>query len=232
MNRLVMGLIIVVLLAVAVVGGGWIYLNTTSGTGEASQAIDAPELTPAADSEAVVFSIVPEQSSVRFIIDEVLRGEPYTVVGTTDQVAGDIAVDPDNPANTEIGTIRVNVRTLTTDSDQRNRALRSFILKSAEDEFEFAEFQPNAVEGLPETVATGETFSFQIMGDLTIAGTTQPVTFDATATLSDETTLMGEAVATVMYPDFNLTIPSVPFVAGVDEDVQLEIDFVALANAS
>ncbi len=231
MRRIIIGLVVIGLLGVGVLVGGWVFLNATSGSGEASAEISAPELTPAAESGATVFRIVPEASEVRFVIDEVLRGSPYTVVGTTDQVAGDIAVDLNNPASTEVGTIRVNARTLTTDSDQRNRALRSFILKSAEDEFEFVEFVPTAVEGLPESVTSGEPFSFQITGDLTVAGTTNPVTFEATATLEDDT-LTGQAVTTVLYPEFNLTIPSVPFVAGVDEDVRLEIDFVAQAVAA
>lgn len=232
MRRIVIGLIVVGLLGVGVAAGGWVYLNATSGSGEASTEISAPELTPAAESAATVFRIVPEQSEVRFVIDEVLRGSPYTVVGTTNQVAGDIAVDLSNPASAEVGTIRVNARTLTTDSDQRNRALRSFILKSAEDEFEFVEFVPTALEGLPESVTAGESFSFQLTGDLTVAGTTNPVTFEVTAALVEDNQLSGQAVATVLYPEFNLTIPNVPFVAGVDEDVRLEIDFVAEAVAA
>lgn len=227
MRRIITGLAILVGLAAVIGISGWAYLNLTSGSGEASEAISAPELTPAETAGATIYRIVPEASEVRFVIDEVLRGSPYTVVGTTSEVAGDIAVDTSTPANTEVGTIRVNARTLTTDSDQRNRALRSFILKSAEDAYEFVEFQPTAIEGLPESVTEGEAFTFQIIGDLTIAGTTQSVTFDTTATLDSSDQLTGQAVATVLYPDFNLTIPSVPFVAGVDEDVRLEIDFVA-----
>ena len=41
------------------------------------------------------------------------------------------------------------------------------------------------------------------------------------------TPLVGQAVTTVLYPDFNLSIPSAPLVAGVDEDVRLELDFTA-----
>ena len=227
MRKIMIGLAILVGLAAVVGIGGWAVFNMSAGTGEASEAISAPELTPAETAGATVYRIVPEESEVRFVIDEVLRGSPYTVVGTTSEVAGDIAVDTTSPANTEVGTIRINARTLTTDSDQRNRALRSFILKSAEDAYEFVEFQPTTIEGLPESVTEGESFTFQIVGDLTVAGTTQTVTFDTTATLDSSDQLTGQAVATVMYPDFNLTIPSVPFVAGVDEDVRLEIDFVA-----
>jgi len=40
----------------------------------------------------------------------------------------------------------------------------------------------------------------------------------------------GRATATVRRADFGLTIPSVPQVAGVSEDVLLEFDFTAVRN--
>ena len=223
---------IMVIVALALIGGtlavsAFVMLNLTAGTGEASETISAPELE--STGEATVYRIVPEESEVRFRIDEVLRGADYTAVGITNEVAGDIAIDLTNPANSELGLVRINVRTLETDAGNRNQALRSFILKSAQDEYEFAEFQPTELVGLPETVSVGEPFSFQIVGDLTVTGVTNPVTFDAMVTLDADNRLSGQAVTTVLYPDFNLTIPSAPFVASVDEDVQLEIDFVAEA---
>src|SRR6185436_15591004 len=120
---------------------------------QASSPITAPELNTS-DPKTTTFQIVPAESEVRFLIDEVLRGEPVTVVGRTDQVAGLIAVDPTNPTNTTIGTIRVNARTLVTDSDQRNRALNNRILQT--DQFEFIEFTPSEIQGLPEQVTLGE----------------------------------------------------------------------------
>lgn len=221
--------LILILVGLVIIGGVAVALwFSVSGNGEASQAISAPQLEVATES-STVYRIIPEESEVRFSANEILRGQPFTAVGVTSEVAGDIAVNTENPPASEVGTIRVNMRTLATDSDQRNRALRSFILRSAEDQYEFAEFQPTAVEGLPESVTVGEPFSFQITGDLSVAGTTNPVTFETTATLEDSGRLSGQATTTVLYPDFNLTIPDVPFVAGVEEAVLLEIDFVAQA---
>ena len=40
----------------------------------------------------------------------------------------------------------------------------------------------------------------------------------------------GLATATLFRSDFDLTIPSIPRVAGVDEEVILEIEFVAVAD--
>jgi hypothetical protein len=40
---------------------------------------------------------------------------------------------------------------------------------------------------------------------------------------------VGHAEATVLRSDFNLTIPNVPFVASVGDDVTLKLDFIAAA---
>lgn len=86
-----------------------------------------PVVEPAAPA---VFEIVPAESQARFIIDEVLRGAPVTVVGATDQVAGQIAIDVANPGATQVGQILVNARTLATDNDFRNRAIKNQILNT------------------------------------------------------------------------------------------------------
>jgi polyisoprenoid-binding protein YceI len=66
------------------------------------------------------------------------------------------------------------------------------------------------------------------MGDLTVRDVTQSVVFDTTVTISDDNRLTGQAVTTVMREDFGLTIPNVPSVVSVEEEVRLELDFVAL----
>jgi polyisoprenoid-binding protein YceI len=182
----------------------------------------------AADSAAArtLYRITPDQSEVSFTLNEELQGNPTTVVGTTNQVAGDVIVDFANPADSQLGTIRINARTLATNNEFRNRAIRAQILESARDEYEFINFVPTALSGLPESAAVGDTLTFQITGDLTIRNITKPVTFDATLTISD-TVLQGSATATVLRSDFNLQIPDVPGVANVTQEVALQIDFTA-----
>lgn len=193
---------------------------TEEPASEAAASDDAAE-------ERLLFRIQQDESEVRFNIDETLNGERITVVGTTDQVAGDIIVDFGNPGSSQLGTIRINVRTLATDNNFRNQAIRGRILESGRDEFEFAEFVPTDVAGLPESVAVGDTIAFQVTGDLTLKETTQSVTFDAEVTVADEARLEGLAQATILYRDFNLVIPDVPGVSDVADEVILEIDFVA-----
>ncbi len=68
-------------------------------------------------------------------------------------------------------------------------------------------------------------------GDLTIRNVTQPVTFTVTAQGTSASQIAGTATATVNRSDFNLDLPSVPNVANVGEQVTLQINFVANAQA-
>jgi len=71
----------------------------------------------------MVYQIDPATSQVRFELDEVLRGSPKTVVGTTNQVVGEIAADLNDLSSAQAGEIKINARTLKTDNNFRNRAL-------------------------------------------------------------------------------------------------------------
>lgn len=186
----------------------------------------------AASSQQTLFRIVPEESEVRFVLTEDLRGVPTTVVGRTNQVAGDILVDFTTPANSRVGMIRINARTLATDNNFRNGAIRDRILQSNQAQYEFTEFTPTAISGLPETVEIGQPVTFQIVGDLKVRNIVRPVTFEATVTVVSDDRLEGTATTTVQRGDFNLQIPSAPGVANVSEEVQLEIDLVAARVAA
>ncbi|MFN8450217.1 MAG: YceI family protein [Anaerolineae bacterium] len=203
---------------------------TAESTAESAATEAAAAATPesaASASDLTVFGIVADDSEVRFILNEMLRGSPNEVRGTTSLIAGQIGVDFANPQNSQVGEIRIDARDLSTDNEMRNRAIRSAILQSAQDQFEFISFKPTSLDGLPASVTMGEAFEFQVTGDLTIRDITNPVTFDVTVTPVSETRIEGTATATVQRGDYGLTIPNVPGVADVDEAVRLEIDFVA-----
>lgn len=179
----------------------------------------------AAAGGTVVYVIVQADSEVRFSIDELLRNVPTTAVGVTNQVAGEIAINFAAPADSQVGVITVNARTLATDSSNRDRMIRNEILDTAE--FEFITFTPSAITGLPAVIEPGVEVSFQIAGNLTIRSVTAPAVFDVTASLGDDGRLTGRASAVVLRSDYGLVIPSVPSVADVSDEVLLEIDFVA-----
>jgi polyisoprenoid-binding protein YceI len=218
-----------ILLAVAVVAiAALVYIYMKGGSGTVSAPINAPTL-EASTSTQKVYRIDPAQSEVRFTLDEKLMGQPNTVVGKTSQVTGDILLDPSAIANVSVGEIRINARSIATDSGMRDRMMRGEILQSSQDNFEFIVFKPTSVTGLPATVTPGEEVSFKITGDLTIRDKTKSVTFDVKAKLVSESPerLEGTATATVLRADFGLEIPRVPSVADVTDEVKLDIDFKA-----
>ncbi len=182
-------------------------------------------------SEPLPFSIVAGESSANFTLEEDLRGVRTTVIGTTGEVAGNITVDLANPSASSIGTILINARTLQTGEGMRDRALRSRILFSAQDEYEFIVFEPGALSNFSaDSVAVGETLTFDVSGDLTVVDTTRTVTFAVEVTLDSETQISGSATVNLLYADFGLTIPDVPSVANVTDDVDLSLQFVARAS--
>jgi polyisoprenoid-binding protein YceI len=202
------------------------YVNATATTEIVEAPTEIPaEPTTAPAAEPIIFEIQQEGSQVQFSIDEILNGAPKTVVGVTNQVAGQIAVDPTNPTAAQVGTILINARDFTTDSGNRNNAIKNRILRT--NEFEFITFTPTAVSGLPESASVGQPVTFQVTGDLTMLETTRSVTFDVTLTPVSEQELTGSATTTILYADWGIQIPQVPQVTGVADEVILALDFTA-----
>lgn len=189
---------------------------------------DTPAQPPTPTSGPQVFALLQSESQARFTIEEILSGQPNTVVGVTNQLAAQLLIDSQNPAASQLGIVQVNARTFVTDNESRNRAIRNFILDVAD--YEFITFNPQELIGLPDSVAVGDSFTFEILGDLTIRHITREVTFSATVTVDSATRLHGLAAATIQRGDYELTIPQVPRVAGVEESVLLELDFVAVVE--
>lgn len=216
--------IVVVLLAV---WGGLYLFGGSGGAGKTTGgATSAPTLVASANT--TLLTIDSSSSTASFTIHEVLFGSPNTVVGKTSSVTGQLLLDSANPSQSKVGEIRVDLSTLVTDSDLRNRTIQSRILESDQAANQYAVFIPASLKGLPTSAATtGQTLSFQITGALTIHQVTRTVTFTAQATLTNATTLTGQAQTTVNYADYNIAIPSVPSVTDVTNSVVLAISFTA-----
>ncbi|MFW6069995.1 MAG: YceI family protein [bacterium] len=197
---------------------------TEDATGNAESEVAAE----AGAGEARVYQISQADSQVRFELDEDLRGERTTVVGATDQVAGEIAVNLADLSATQIGLIQINARTLATDNSFRNRAIHNEILQTGS--YEFITFAPTEIAGLPQSADPGDEVTFTISGDLTIRDVTQSVTFEVTAAALSENELTGLASTTIAREAYGLSIPSVPQVANVEEEVDIFIEFVAHAT--
>ncbi|MBX3065203.1 MAG: YceI family protein [Anaerolineae bacterium] len=211
--------------------GAFFYLTREIAAPSENVQASVEQLETSSDSATqTVYRISQDASKAEYNIFEVLNGADKTVVGTTSQVAGDILVNLSDPSKSEIGDIAINARTFATDDGRRDNSVARFILQSESSANEFITFKTTSVSGLTTTaVNVGDSLTFQITGDLTIAGTTKPATFTVSATLESADKLVGQAQATILRSDFNLSVPNVPFVANVGDEVTLKLNFVANA---
>lgn len=248
MSRSIIGWLAAAVLAV--VAGAFAYVfYFAGGSGEPSTDLTTPDVAASATGaeagdpggstipattiqtfvDETAYALDQDRTTASFEIGEVLRGEPQTVVGTTNEVVGQVVVDRSDLGASRFSDMIVNARTFTTDSDRRDRTIRGpVILDSASDEHELITFSATSVDGLDGLQArVGESYVFRITGDLTIKGTTNPVTFAVDLEMPGEGTIEGTATAEVSRTDFDIGIPSVPFVADVTDEVMLRLDFVA-----
>ncbi len=203
--------------------------QTADSTADAAEAVGA-SADASGTGSGTPFVIDQGSSEARFLINESLIGIPTEVKGVTSLITGTLAIDAADPAKTTVSTITIDARDLRTDRDLRNRAIRRFILESNKDEYRFITFTPTAITGLPAQAGAGDTFTFQIAGDLKIKDVSKPVTFDVEVKADSATAITGLAKATIKRSDFNLSIPSAPGVADVTDDVRIELAFTAKAG--
>jgi polyisoprenoid-binding protein YceI len=120
------------------------------------------------------------------------------------------------------GAITVDLTTLQSDEDRRDRYLRTRSLQS--DTFSTAEFVLQETPGLPWPLpAEGEAI-FQMVGEMTLHGVTHPLTWDATAQFNDNS-VSGKARTSFTFEEFDMDVPSVSVVLSVENNIRLEIDF-------
>ena len=218
-----------VLVAIMILVGvvAYAYLKPVAA---ASEPIRAIAITSAAGTATgnTTYTISQDSSKASFVIDEVLNGTPTTVVGSTNQVAGQLSVNPISPSTAQLGTMQINARTLATDSANRDKATQNRILET--ESYEYITFVPTSLIGLPATATVGQSYTFQIVGQLTIRNQTHDATFTATVTPAADGTLQGNVTTTINYANWGISVPSVPMVTGLADTVTLNLDFVANAN--
>ncbi len=166
------------------------------------------------------------KSSAKFELDESLRGSPFHVVGETSAVTGEVSYDASTGAFG--GLVSVDGATLKTDSTQRDGAIARLILHTTDESKRFVTFAPKSVANVPPDPVLDTEYTFNLTGVLTVNGVSKEVTWTVTGRAAAGGNLSGVAKATVKRGDFGLTIPNIPFVANVSENVDLTLNFAFL----
>lgn len=197
----------------------------------------APTAQPTAAAEATseaalrTFEIISEQSQASYAVQETFLRQnlPNKAIGTTKDITGTFQFTTEGQPTAEVIQMRVDLRTLTSDSDRRDNAIRERWLES--NTYPYAEFTSTEVQGAPVSYTEGQTVTFQLLGDMTIHDVTKPVTFDVSGKLEGDT-VTGTATTQLKMSDFGFEPPNIAGVVSVQDDVELTIQFTAKEQES
>jgi polyisoprenoid-binding protein YceI len=178
-----------------------------------------------APEAALRYRVVADRSEARYRVREQLAGIsfPSDAVGTTSAIDGSIFLDTQGRIRTSDSRLTVDLRTMRSDRDRRDNYVRRNTLET--ERHPTAVFIPSEVRGLTFPLPQTGTASFELIGDLTIRGTTRPTTWEATATFNGQEVSM-EAKTSFRFADFGLSIPRVASVLSVEDTIRLETDLL------
>jgi polyisoprenoid-binding protein YceI len=178
-----------------------------------------------APEAALRYRVVADRSEARYCVREQLAGIsfPSDAVGTTSAIDGSIFLDTQGRIRTSDSRLTVDLRTVRSDRDRRDNYVRRNTLET--ERHPTAVFIPSEVRGLTFPLPQTGTASFELIGDLTIRGTTRPTTWEATATFNGQEVSM-QAKTSFRFADFGLSIPRVASVLSVEDTIRLETDLL------
>lgn len=224
-------------LVVLVLVGGGVYFSSMKSMQDSSNVTEnnslteqnvVGDLTQTGDTEnsaLVSLSIAPE-SKATYEIDENLNGKPTHVVGTTSSLSGSVMFDTVSKKITS-AEVNLDANSFKTDIDKRDENVREHVLKSEVESNKFITFKTSMIEGMTENAETGTVFPVKITGDLTIKGVTKSVTFSGQASVMSDNTVKVDANTTIMYGDFGVSIPNLPFLSNISKSVKLSVSIIA-----
>lgn len=199
-----------------------------TGGATPSSAIATVSRASATATSATRYAIVPTNSKATYKVNETFfnQGNRLNVAeGTTGEITGEIAIDKAKPSASRVGTIKVDISKLASDSEQRDDQIRDRWLESTK--FPTATFVAKRLEGLPETPYTeGAELTFRIVGDLTVRNVTKEVTFDAKGKIVGDL-FTGTATTTFNMTDFGFDPPSILGILKAENGVELTLTIEA-----
>jgi polyisoprenoid-binding protein YceI len=183
----------------------------------AKKAVAKPEL-------PMRFVVGPTGNEARYRVREQLMGAnlPNDAIGTTTQVTGSILAYADGRIVKDSSKIIVNITTLKSDKDRRDGYVQRRTMET--DKYPTVEFVPTSVRGFKGPLPASGPVTFELLGDLTVHGSTHPAVWQVTAH-ADGQDVAGTATTAFTFKDISLDQPKVPVVLSVADTIKLEYDF-------
>ena len=147
-------------------------------------------------------------------------------VGVSEAVEGVLSIQADGSVDEE-SQLTLDLTTFSSDQDRRDRFVRNRVFEV--EQHPTAVFTPVRTVGSPfpadDPDALVPIVGFQLIGNMTLHGVTQEITWDVLATYDDDGVVEGKALTAFPFSTFNLTKPELPFLLSVEDEIRLEIDF-------
>jgi polyisoprenoid-binding protein YceI len=173
-----------------------------------------------------VYRIDPTHSQAAYGVDEKIAGATADhVTGTTNGIAGDIAINPNDPASSRVGQIVIDLQQLHSGNNLRDARLRAAYLGSHT--YPLARFTATTLSGLPAHLNDGQPYHFQMAGDLTIKTKTAPVVWDVTGQTANGK-LTAQATTVIKQSTFGIGPISIAGFLRTGNSVKVTLTLVAL----
>ena len=198
-------------------------------------AVPAVEETVTSESESTVDADAPpgglsatlqEGTLARYLIREELASVelPFDAIGETTEVSGAFTFTADGEIVPESSRIVLNAASLRSDEENRDRYLQRNGIQTAT--YPEIVFVATSIDGLAWPLPTSGEVEFTIYGDLTARAVTRPVAWQAVATF-DGTSVTGTAKTNFTFGEFEMEVPDLFFIVSLEDNIRLELDFVA-----
>jgi polyisoprenoid-binding protein YceI len=186
---------------------------------------------PPADTTGIRWILIPEQSEARYRVTEQLAGFdfPNDAVGATREVTGTLVLGADGAIVAGESEFRVQVGSLTTDNERRDRYVRGRTLEA--DQYPEAVLKPRRFLDLPAPLPRSGEVSFSLEADLTLHGQTRSTVWEVSAEFGSST-VTGLATTSFPFSTFGLSIPQVARVLSVEDNIRLELEFRVVKEES
>lgn len=228
------------LLAVVVVGAAgasswWFFLREDNQLATSAPAVPTglarTATTSTASGGSLAFAIIPASSEAAYFADEKLASLPLpsTAKGSTKDLSGTfyltpdgLALDPSRPS-----TFTVNLKTLTSDKDMRDRRVQSQGLETGT--YPSASFTATSVTGYDPAKPASEEQDLTLIGTMDLHGVQKELTWDVKARREGDVVT---ALATVKFKfaDFNIPVLNIAGFVSVQDSVTLQVQVVAQAS--
>jgi polyisoprenoid-binding protein YceI len=152
-----------------------------------------------------------------YSVEERLQGLSTQGVGTTDQIAG--TVSPTGPF-----TFTIDLQSFTSDQSRRDSRVVGWFAEFPEGTFSASSF------ALPESAEVGEVVTFDLEGDMTVNGITEPVTWAIEARLEADGSISVAGETFIVLSEFDVPVITGGFVE-MEDGATIEVVFSAVPSS-